>query len=48
MLVRVTMADRLSVALAFGLLCVTHAQVQEKIAIHGTSSRPVELSEAFP
>jgi hypothetical protein len=42
------MADRFCVSVAFGLLFATHAQAQERIAVPGAPSRPVELSEAFP
>ena len=42
------MADRFWLAMAVGLLFATHAQAQDRTAVHGAPSRPVELSEAFP
>jgi hypothetical protein len=33
---------------AVGLLLVTQAHAQGRTATHGTPSRPLELSEAFP
>jgi hypothetical protein len=42
------MADRFCVWAALGLLFAAHAQAQQRVAVHGEPSRPVELSEAFP